>query len=92
MVRPTPNGERSAALQAALAKRILILDGAMGTMIQGYGLAEEDFRGEAYRDQPEALFGANDLLCVTQPHMIQEIHRAYLEAGSDIIETNTFSR
>ena len=91
MVRPTPNGERSAALQAALAKRILILDGAMGTMIQGYGLAEEDFRGEAYRDQPEALFGANDLLCVTQPHMIQEIHRAYLEAGSDIIETNTFN-
>ena len=63
----------------------------MGTMIQGYGLAEEDFRGEAYRDQPEALFGANDLLCVTQPHMIQEIHRAYLEAGSDIIETNTFN-
>jgi 5-methyltetrahydrofolate--homocysteine methyltransferase len=91
MVRPTPNGERSAALQAALAKRILILDGAMGTMIQSYKLAEEDFRGEAYRDQPEALFGANDLLCVTQPHMIQEIHRAYLEAGSDIIETNTFN-
>ena len=91
MVRPTPNGERSAALQAALAKRILVLDGAMGTMIQSYGLAEEDFRGEAYRDQPDALFGANDLLSVTQPDMIQEIHRAYLEAGSDVIETNTFN-
>ena len=91
MVRPTHNGERSAALQAALTKRILILDGAMGTMIQSYGLAEEDFRGGAYRDQPEALFGANDLLSVTQPDMIQEIHRAYLEAGSDIIETNTFN-
>ena len=91
MVRPTPNGERSAALQAALAKRILILDGAMGTMIQSYGLAEEDFRGEAYRDQPDSLFGANDLLCVTRPDIIQEIHRAYLEAGSDIIETNTFN-
>jgi 5-methyltetrahydrofolate--homocysteine methyltransferase len=91
MVKPTPNGGRSAALQAALAKRILVLDGAMGTMIQSYGLAEEDFRGEAYRDQPDALFGANDLLSVTQPDMIQEIHRAYLEAGSDIIETNTFN-
>ncbi len=91
MIRPAPNGERSAALQAALAKRILILDGAMGTMIQSHGLAEEDFRGEAYRDQPDALFGANDLLSVTQPDMIQEIHRAYLEAGSDIVETNTFN-
>ena len=91
MVRPTPNGERSAALRAALAKRILILDGAMGTMIQSYGLAEEDFRAEAYRDQPDSLFGANDLLCVTRPDIIEEIHRAYLEAGSDIIETNTFN-
>ena len=91
MGRSTPNGGRTAALQEALAKRILILDGAMGTMIQGYGLAEEDFRGEAYQDQPDALYGANDLLCVTQPDTIQEIHRAYLEAGSDIIETNTFN-
>ena len=91
MVRPTPNRESSAALQSALAKRILILDGAMGTMIQSYGLAEEDFRGEAYRDHPDALFGANDLLSVTQPDTIREIHRAYLEAGSDIIETNTFN-
>ena len=71
MVRPTHNGERSAELQAALTKRILILDGAMATVIQSYGLAEEDFRGEAYRDQPDALFGANDLLCVTRPDLIQ---------------------
>ena len=63
----------------------------MGTMIQGYGLAEEDFRGEVYLNHPDALFGANDLLSVTQPDTILEIHRAYLEAGSDIIETNTFN-
>ena len=63
----------------------------MGTMIQGYGLAEEDFRGNVYADHPDALFGANDLLSVTRPEMIEEIHRAYLEAGSDIIETNTFN-
>ncbi len=91
MGRSTPNGSRTAALQTALARRILVLDGAMGTMIQGHGLAEEDFRGDVYRDHPDALFGANDLLSVTQPDLIHEIHRAYLEAGSDIIETNTFN-
>ncbi len=91
MGRSTPNGGRTAALQEALARRILVLDGAMGTMIQAYGLAEEDFRGDVYGDQPGALFGANDLLSVTQPDLIGEIHRAYLEAGSDIIETNTFN-
>ena len=91
MGRSTPTDDRTAALQAALARRILVLDGAMGTMIQSYGLAEEDFRGDVYRDQPDALFGANDLLSVTRPELIQEIHRAYLEAGSDIIETNTFN-
>ena len=91
MAKSTPNGSRTADLQAALARRILVLDGAMGTMIQSYGLAEDDFRGEVYGDQPDALFGANDLLCVTRPDIIREIHRAYLEAGSDIIETNTFN-
>ncbi|MEC9242086.1 MAG: homocysteine S-methyltransferase family protein, partial [Gemmatimonadota bacterium] len=91
MGRSTPNGSRTAALQTALARRILVLDGAMATMIQAHGLAEEDFRGKEYRDQSDALFGANDLLCVTQPHLIHEIHHAYLEAGSDIIETNTFN-
>ena len=91
MGRSTPTGGRTAALQAALARRILVLDGAMGTMIQSYELAEEDFRGDVYRDQPDALFGANDLLSLTRPDTIEEIHRAYLEAGSDIIETNTFN-
>ena len=91
MGRSTPTGGRTAALQAALARRILVLDGAMGTMIQSYELAEEDFRGEVYRDQPDDLFGANDLLSLTRPDTIEEIHRAYLEAGSDIIETNTFN-
>ena len=63
----------------------------MGTMIQGYDLAEEDFRGEVYPDHPDALFGANDLLSLSQPDIIHEIHTAYLEAGADIIETNTFN-
>ncbi len=91
MGKTTRNGSRTADLHEALATRILILDGAMGTMIQSHGLAEEDFRGDVYPDQPEALFGANDLLSVTQPDLIHEIHQAYLEAGSDIIETNTFN-
>ena len=91
MAKSTPNGSRTADLQAALARRILVLDGAMGTMIQSYGLAEDDFRGEVYSDQPDALFGANDLLSITRPDIIREIHWAYLEAGSDIIETNTFN-
>ena len=91
MGKSTPTADRTAELQAALKTRILVLDGAMGTMIQSYGLAEEDFRGEVYRDHPDALMGANDLLSLTQPDIVQEIHQAYLEAGSDIIETNTFN-
>jgi len=91
MNRTTPRTGRTAALESALADRILVLDGAMGTMIQDYGLAEEDFRGDVYPDHPDALFGANDLLSVTRPEIIHEIHAAYLEAGSDIIETNTFN-
>ena len=74
-----------------MASRILVLDGAMGTMIQSYGLSEEDFRGDAYRDHGVPLMGANDLLSVTQPETIYEIHKAYLDAGSDIVETNTFN-
>ncbi len=74
-----------------MASRLLVLDGAMGTMIQGYGLSEEDFRGDAYRDHGVPLMGANDLLSVTQPETIYEIHKAYLDAGSDIVETNTFN-
>ncbi len=72
-------------------ERILILDGAMGTMIQRYKLEEEDFRGEHFKNHGSPLKGNNDLLSITRPEIIQEIHRQYFEAGADIIETNTFS-
>jgi 5-methyltetrahydrofolate--homocysteine methyltransferase len=78
-------------IQEALEKRILILDGAMGTMIQRYTLNEEDFRGEQFRDHSDDLKGNNDLLSLTRPDIIQVIHEEYLEAGADIVETNTFS-
>ena len=84
-------GPRSAQLLAALKQRILILDGAMGTMIQRYKLAEADYRGTQFADWPSDLKGNNDLLNLTQPHIISEIHEQYLAAGADIIETNTFS-
>ena len=74
-----------------LQSHILILDGAMGTMIQRYGLTEADFRGERFTDFPVLLKGNNDLLSITKPNVIEEIHRAYLEAGADIVETNTFN-
>ncbi len=74
-----------------LEERILLLDGAMGTMIQRYKLSEEDYRGERFKDHPSDLKGNNDLLSITRPDVIAEIHNAYLEAGSDIIETNTFN-
>ena len=74
-----------------IAERILILDGAMGTMIQQYNLQEDDFRGSRFAHIPGQLKGNNDLLCLTRPEVIQDIHRKYLEAGADIIETNTFS-
>lgn len=74
-----------------ISQRILILDGAMGTMIQQYNLEEKDFRGERFAHIPGQLKGNNDLLCITRPDVIQDIHRKYLEAGADIIETNTFS-
>ena len=78
-------------IRKELEKRILIIDGAMGTMIQQYKLAEKDYRGERFRDWPSDLKGNNDLLSITQPGMIVEIHKKYLDAGADIIETNTFS-
>ena len=78
-------------IRELLKKRVLILDGAMGTMIQQLGLTEEDFRGERFKDHPDSLFGNNDLLSITQAARIQQIHREFLEAGSDIIETNTFN-
>ncbi|MFN4910114.1 MAG: homocysteine S-methyltransferase family protein [Flavobacteriales bacterium] len=74
-----------------LKERILILDGAMGTMIQRYTLEEEDFRGSVFQDRKGSLKGNNDLLNLTRPDIIFDIHKAYLEAGADIIETNTFS-
>jgi 5-methyltetrahydrofolate--homocysteine methyltransferase len=77
-------------LEQILSERILILDGAMGTMIQTFGLEEDDFRGEQFRDHPKLLKGCNDLLVITRPDVIADIHRQYLEAGADIIETNTF--
>ncbi|MCD6564492.1 MAG: homocysteine S-methyltransferase family protein, partial [Bacteroidales bacterium] len=74
-----------------IEKRVLVLDGAMGTMIQTYKLAEKDFRGEQFRLVPKDQKGNNDLLNLTQPEIIRGIHRKYLDAGADIIETNTFS-
>ncbi len=79
------------SIEAILSDRILILDGAMGTMIQLYGLTEEDFRGKRFGDSKVLLKGNNDLLSITRPDVIEEIHLAYLQAGADIIETNTFN-
>jgi len=78
-------------LQELLKQRILIIDGAMGTMIQRHKLEEEDYRGERFADFEHDVKGNNDLLVLTQPHIIQGIHAQYLEAGADIIETNTFN-
>jgi 5-methyltetrahydrofolate--homocysteine methyltransferase len=83
--------ERIACLRVAARERILILDGAMGTMIQRHRLDEADYRGERFKDWPRDLKGNNDLLVLTQPDIIRGIHEAYLEAGADIIETNTFN-
>ncbi len=76
---------------ALLKERILILDGGMGTMIQGFNLKEEDYRGERFSDYPTSLKGNNDLLCITRPDVIKSIHRQYLDAGADIFATNTFN-
>jgi 5-methyltetrahydrofolate--homocysteine methyltransferase len=79
------------ALKKLLAERIVILDGAMGTVIQGYELEENDFRGDRFATHPKPLKGNNDLLSLTRPDIIEEIHRRYFEAGADIVETNTFN-
>jgi 5-methyltetrahydrofolate--homocysteine methyltransferase len=83
--------DRIEALKKAASERILMLDGAMGTMIQRHKLTEADYRGTRFKDWPSDLKGNNDLLVLTQPEIIREIHEAYLEAGADIIETNTFN-
>ena len=87
----TDRTARLAALRQALAQRILILDGGMGTMIQSYRLEEADYRGERFADWPSDVKGNNDLLLLTQPKIIAEIEKAYLDAGADILETNTFN-
>ncbi|MDQ4106282.1 MAG: methionine synthase [Actinomycetota bacterium] len=87
----TDRESRLAALRAALKQRILLLDCAMGTMIQSYALEEDDYRGERFADHPGDLKGNNDLLSITRPQIIRDIHEAVMEAGADIIETNTFS-
>ncbi len=83
--------DRSAELRELLAQRLLILDGAMGTMVQRHNLAEADYRGERFRDHGHDLKGNNDLLVLTRPDVIGGIHAAYLEAGADIVETCTFN-
>jgi len=83
--------DRSEELRALLGRRILILDGAMGTTIQGYKLSEADFRGERFATSARDLKGNNDLLTLTRPEVIREIHSKYLAVGADVIETNTFN-
>jgi len=78
-------------INTEIKKRILVLDGAMGTMLQRYNFTEADFRGERFKNYPSPLQGNNDLLSLTQPEAISDIHRKYFEAGADIVETNTFS-
>src|SRR5947209_16365844 len=78
-------------LDALLAERILVLDGAWGVLLQGRGLSEEEFRGERFRDHPRDLKGDPDLLNLTQPQIVSSIHREYLDAGADITTTNTFT-
>ncbi|MDH3924659.1 MAG: homocysteine S-methyltransferase family protein, partial [Xanthomonadales bacterium] len=88
---PYRNPDRVARLQSELEKRILIVDGAMGTMIQDRRLDEQDYRGQRLADHPQPQKGNNDLLSLTQPVVIQDIHRNFLDAGAEILETNTFN-
>ncbi|MEK7707200.1 MAG: homocysteine S-methyltransferase family protein, partial [Verrucomicrobiota bacterium] len=89
--RPKPFAPRADELRRLLAGRIVLLDGAMGTMVQQRKLSEADYRGERLKHWPRDLKGLHDLLSVTQPRIVEEIHREYLDAGADIIETNTFN-
>src|SRR5690349_24232811 len=83
--------DASAALAEAMSQRVLIMDGAMGTLIQRHQLGESDYRGERFADWGQDVQGNADLLSLTQPEIIEGIHRAYLEAGADIVATNTFN-
>ena len=92
MTRPRAiRAGRVEALKAAARERILVLDGSWGVMLQRQGLTEADFRGERFAGQPKPLKGDNDLLCLTRPDLVGELHDAYFEAGADIAETNTFN-
>lgn len=91
MVTDLPMSETGVSLAEALRRRVVVLDGAMGTMIQRLGLTEADFRGESFADWPVALKGCNDLLCLTCPDHIRKIHSDYIAAGADVIETNSFN-
>ena len=86
-----PQSEARARLEALFRERILVFDGATGTMMQAQGLGEADFRGERFADHPIDLLGDNDLLCITRPDVVKHVHDAYLAAGADIIETNSFN-
>src|SRR5262249_40570971 len=88
---PMTTPDVSATLRELFRRRILVLDGAMGTMIQRHGLGAADYRGTRFADQPRALKGDNEVLVLTRPDVIAGIHEAYLEAGADVIETNSFS-
>ena len=88
---PQPQPDRTEEIRSHLKERVLVLDGAMGTMIQKHGLTEADFRGARFADHPHDLKGNNDLLLLTRPDVIQGIHEQYLVAGADILETNTFN-
>src|SRR5260370_42205034 len=88
---PQSAPDRTEELTALLRERILVLDGAMGTMVQIYDLEERDYRGERFRDWPRDLKNNNDLLVLTRPAIIQEIHRRYLEAGAENLRTHTFA-
>jgi len=91
MTTTLPNHESDALLRELFTRRIALLDGAMGTMIQRHPLTEEDFRGERFKNHGHDLKGNNDILSITRPDVIKGIHRGYFDAGSDIVETNTFS-
>ena len=86
-----PYKDSFTALCEAARRRVLILDGAMGTMVMNLGLTENDFRGDRFADHPLPLSGCNDILSITQPDKIMSVHRAYLDAGADIVETNSFN-
>ena len=91
MTTTLPNHESDTLLRELFTRRIALLDGAMGTMIQRHPLTEEDFRGERFKNHGQDLKGNNDILSITRPDVIKGIHRGYFDAGSDIVETNTFS-